>query len=153
MSRAADHHAGISFASFPSGQDRLQVRQHAVRRLVTIAGILPQQPLHHFLQGVRRFDFASAQFGDGSRHVFEEHLPDRLATERRTAGQALVQHDARGVQVGGLGHIHVHRAGLLGRRVQGGAASLSVGQPAGQHRMRQANVDQSGAKHRSADRR
>ena len=35
-----DDHAGISFTPFPSRQDGLQIRQHAVGRLVTIAGIL-----------------------------------------------------------------------------------------------------------------
>ncbi len=112
--RAANNDAGISFAAFPSGQDGMQIGQHAVGRLVTVAGILAQQPLHHFFQGVRRVDFAGAQFGDGSGHVFEENLPDRLTAERGTTGQALVQHDARGIQVGGLRHIHIHRARLLG---------------------------------------
>ena len=70
--------------------------------------------MNHFLQGTRRFDIVNAQLGDGSGHVFEEDLPDRLAAERRTTRQTLVQHDARGIQVRGFGHIDVDGARLLG---------------------------------------
>ena len=143
--RTADHHARIAFAALQTCQDGLQIRQHAVGRLVTIARILAQQVLNHFLQRPRHFDTMRAQFGNRRSHVFEEDLADRLAGEGRATRQALVQQDAGGIQVRRLGHIDVHGSRLLGRRVQRGPHGLAVGKHVGQHGVGQSDVDELGA--------
>ena len=101
-----------------------QVRDHGFRRLVAVAGILPQQSLDDFVQHARHRQTEAPQFGRLHRHVLSQDLADALALKWRPAGEALKEHDSRRVQVGTLGHFLVEQPRPLGRQVLRGSDPL-----------------------------
>ena len=69
--------------------------------------------------GLRRLLLA-----DDPPHLVERRLAERLAVERRAAGQQLVEQDAQGVDVAAGVHVGRREVGLLGAHVQRRADEL-----------------------------
>ena len=104
-----------------------QIGRHGCGGLVSIAGILPQQPLHDLIEHPGNLAAQTAELGDAGRHVLHEHGADRRPAEGRMAGEHLEQQHACRIEIGRFADVVAERAGLFGRQIQSIVHGLAAG--------------------------
>ncbi len=121
--------------------DRPEIRERRFSRLVAVSGILPQQTLDEFIERSRDFQSEGSQFGDRGCHVAEQHGVEVCPGKRRITGEAFKEHNARGIQIGGLRDVVIDRSrlfrGVILRLVQEPVGLRGLGQ----HQRRRTHTD------------
>ena len=112
-----DHARRFALARLDRGGDVRQIGQHGFGRLIALVGIVAQESLDELVEGARDFESQASQLGDAPGHVLEEDRSHVLAVEGSAARKTLEQNRPHRIEIGGLGHAVVQRAGLFRRTI------------------------------------